>query len=145
MNTKNTSLVENAIALALEAHKGQVDKANAPYILHPLRLLMQMESEEEQLAAVLHDVVEDSDITFETLQEVGIPETVIEILGLLTHQETDSYENYINRIKGNVVARKVKLADLSDNMKLERIPHPTAKDIARIKKYEQAKRALEEI
>lgn len=145
MNTKNTSLVERAIALALEAHKGQVDKAGAPYILHPLRLLAQMESEEEQLAALLHDVVEDSDLTFEALQEGGIPERVIEALKLLTHQDTDTYEEYVAQIAHNPIARKVKLADLRDNLRLERIPHPTEKDIARLEKYARAVRFLESV
>lgn len=143
MSTNNRSLIERAVAIALEAHAGQVDKAGAPYILHPLRLMTQMQTEEEQLAAVLHDVVEDSDFTFETLQEAGIPEEVIETLKLLTHQETDSYEAYVSKIKPHPVARKVKLADLTDNMRLDRIPHPTEKDVARLQKYAQAIQLLE--
>lgn len=143
MSTNNKSLIERAVAIALEAHAGQVDKAGAPYILHPLRLMTQMQTEEEQLAAVLHDVVEDSDFTFETLQAAGIPEEVIETLKLLTHQETDSYEAYVRKIKPHPVARKVKLADLTDNMRLDRIPHPTEKDIARLQKYTQAIQLLE--
>jgi (p)ppGpp synthase/HD superfamily hydrolase len=143
MSTNNKSLIERAVAIALEAHAGQVDKAGAPYILHPLRLMTQMQTEEEQLAAVLHDVVEDSDFTFEALQAEGIPEEVIETLKLLTHQETDSYEAYVRKIKPHPVARKVKLADLADNMRLDRIPHPTEKDITRLQKYSQAIQLLE--
>ena len=145
MTTETPSLIEQAIAIALKAHRGQIDKAGAPYILHPLRLMLQMESEEEQLAAVLHDVVEDSDETFETLHRAGIPETVIETLQLLTHQESDSYEDYINKIKHHPIARKVKLADLNDNMRLDRIAHPTKKDIARLKKYRRATKLLEDV
>ncbi len=144
MTAPQTDLIERALAIALTAHRGQVDKANAPYILHPLRLMVQMDTEDEQLTALLHDVVEDSDMTLEGLRSEGIPESVLAALALLTHQEGESYEVYVSKIKDNPLARKVKLADLADNMRLERIPDPTAKDLERLEKYRRAQAVLNE-
>lgn len=136
--------IERALTVALSAHRGQVDKAGAPYILHPLRLMAQMDTESEQLTALLHDVVEDSDYTLEDLRLEGVPGDVLEALKLLTHQQGEAYDGYIKRIKGNPLARKVKLADLADNMRLERIPNPTPQDLERLEKYRRANSILTE-
>lgn len=138
----SSSLIERAIAIALTAHSGQVDKAGAPYILHPLRLMVQMDTEDEQLAALLHDVVEDSDLTLDDLRDVGLPESVLAALALLTHQAGEDYEDYVRQIADNPLARKVKLADLADNMRLDRIPNPTPKDLERLEKYREAQALL---
>lgn len=138
----SSSLIERAIAIALTAHSGQVDKAGAPYILHPLRLMVQMDTEDEQLAALLHDVVEDSDLTLDDLRDEGLPESVLAALALLTHQAGEDYEDYVRRIADNPLARKVKLADLADNMRLDRIPNPTPKDLERLEKYREAQALL---
>lgn len=138
----SSSLIERAIAIALTAHSGQVDKAGAPYILHPLRLMVQMDTEDEQLAALLHDVVEDSDLTLDDLRDEGLPESVLAALALLTHQAGEDYEDYVRRIADNPLARKVKLADLADNMRLDRIPNPTPKDLERLEKYRGAQALL---
>lgn len=106
--------------------------------------MVQMDTEEEQLTALLHDVVEDSDMTLDGLRAEGMPEAVIEALALLTHIEGEEYEAYVVRIKDNPVARKVKLADLADNMRLERIPHPTQKDRDRLEKYRRASALLKD-
>jgi (p)ppGpp synthase/HD superfamily hydrolase len=105
-------LVEKAIALAVEAHAGEVDKQGKPYILHPLHLMMQMETAEEMITAVLHDVVEDTPTTLEDLRQQGFPEAVLEALALLTHDTAStSYKEYVAAVKPNPLARKVKLAD----------------------------------
>lgn len=132
-------LLEKAIALAVEAHAGEVDKTGRPYILHPLHLMLQMESEEEMITAVLHDVIEDTAVTLEELQAMGFPETVLTALALLTHNTADTtYEDYITALKPNPLARRVKLADLAHNMDVRRLPTLTMKDWGRLEKYRRA-------
>ena len=131
-------MIEKAIGIALNAHAGQVDKAGDPYIFHPLRVMLQMQSENEKLAAILHDVIEDSEVTLDDLRAAGFPELVIEAVDLLTHKDSDSYEAYLARIKPNPLSRAVKLADLGDNSRLERIKSPSEKDFSRIEKYKLA-------
>ena len=138
-------LVEKAIALAVEAHAGEVDKQGKPYILHPLRLMMQMETAEEMITAVLHDVVEDTALTLEDLRQQGFPEGVLEALSLLTHDTAStSYEEYVAAIKPNPLARKVKLADLAHNMDVRRLPEMGLKDYGRLEKYRRAWEILKE-
>ncbi|MDA8142115.1 MAG: GTP pyrophosphokinase [Desulfobacteraceae bacterium] len=137
-----TALLEKALAIALHAHQGQKDKAGAPYILHPLRVMLRMETELEMIAAVLHDVVEDSGLTIEDLRREGMPEAALAAVAHLTRAEEESYEEFIERVKQNDIARKVKLADLEDNMNIKRMARPTEKDLARLKKYRRAWFAL---
>jgi (p)ppGpp synthase/HD superfamily hydrolase len=134
--------LDEAILLAVKAHHGQKDKAGEPYILHPLRLMFRQNSTATRIAAVLHDVVEDTAVTLEQLRETGFSEEVLEAVALLTHDPRDSYEEYVARIKTNPVARAVKLADLEDNMRLERIAEPTDRDWARLQRYHRAWREL---
>lgn len=108
----NTSLVKKALKVAVKAHKGQFDKAGKPYIDHPIHIAKQMETEDEIIVALLHDVVEDTDITLGDLRAHGFPESVINALTLLTHNDNDDYMEYIENIKSNPLAVKVKLADL---------------------------------
>jgi (p)ppGpp synthase/HD superfamily hydrolase len=129
------SSLERAIEIAVSAHKGQVDKAGKPYILHPLRLLFKMQTENEMIAAVLHDVVEDTDWTIEKLEAEGFNEEVIEAVNLLTKTKNVSEKDYFKKIKLNKIATKVKLADLEDNMDIKRIAHPKFRDYARLAKY----------
>lgn len=140
------NLLEKAITVALEAHEGVLDKSGQPYILHPLHLMMQMETEEAQITAVLHDVVEDSDMTLEDLAGLGFPATVIEALALLTHdKESVAYAEYIAGINGNTLARQIKLADLEHNMDSRRLPVPLSeRDWERLQKYRVAWEALSE-
>lgn len=137
-------LLETAISLAVEAHAGQKDKAGKPYILHPLRLMLQMETESEMITAALHDVVEDSDTSMEQLRELGFPPAVLEALQLLTHDsENVPYEAYVAAIKENQIARRVKLADLAHNMDVRRLPPPlTESDWRRLNKYRLAWKML---
>ena len=129
------STLENAMSIAVTAHKGQVDKAGKPYILHPLRLMFKMNSESEMIAAVLHDVVEDTDWTFEMLKAEGFGEEVLDALRLLTHDKKVPYKNYLEAIKTNKIALRVKIADLKDNLDIKRIARPKLRDYARIAEY----------
>ncbi|NVN97530.1 HD domain-containing protein [Candidatus Nomurabacteria bacterium] len=138
MENNKRFLIEKAIEIALKAHSGQMDKAGSPYILHPLRVMLQMSDDEEKMAAILHDVVEDSDVSMDDLKAAGFPETVLQAVDLLTHKDSESYEEYLAKIKPNPMALVVKLADLEDNSRLERIKDPTEKDYSRIDKYKKA-------
>ena len=125
----------HAISLAAQAHETQVDKAGAPYILHPLRLMFKMASEAEMIAAVLHDVVEDTPWTLDRLRAEGFSEEVLAAVDGLTNREGEAYEDYLARVSANAISRKVKLADLEDNMDMRRLGQLTEKDIARLQKY----------
>jgi (p)ppGpp synthase/HD superfamily hydrolase len=132
------SMLEQAIALAATSHGGQKDKFGRTYILHPLRLMMKMESEEEMIVAVLHDVLEDCGITFDDLKKRGFSEEVIQALDCVTHRPGEPYTKYVSRAGKNQIARKVKIADLEDNMDLKRIMGFGLKDGIRLKKYHDA-------
>jgi (p)ppGpp synthase/HD superfamily hydrolase len=117
-------LLEDAIHLASEAHRGQKDKAGKPYILHPMRVMFRMDTLLEMVVAVLHDVVEDSDTTLGELRAWGYPEEVVEALDCLTRRyadktperQSESYMDYVARCKANPLAKKVKLADIDDHL-----------------------------
>lgn len=130
--------LEKAIFIALKAHQGQKDKADDPYILHPLRVMLRMASETEMIAAVLHDVVEDTDWTTADLRKEGFSEEVLKMVDCLTRRQKETYEEFIERVKLNSTARKIKLADLEDNMDINRISEPTEEDWERLKKYHRA-------
>jgi (p)ppGpp synthase/HD superfamily hydrolase len=142
MNDREMSTLEKAIHIAVQAHAGQTDKAGSPYILHPLRLMLEMRSETEMIAAVLHDVVEDSEWTLDTLRAEGFSEEILSAADCLTRRQGESYTAFIERIKENAIARRVKLADLEDNMDITRISILTEKDVKRLKKYHHAWKKL---
>ncbi len=135
--------LEKAIKIAIEAHAGQVDKAGKTYVLHPLRLMVQMSSIEQQIVAVLHDVIEDSKYTFDDLEKEGFDEKIISALQALTKKNGEDYDNFIMRVMQNKLATIVKIADLKDNSNLNRIPNPTEKDLERVEKYIKALNSLE--
>jgi len=139
---KQQQLLEQAIYIALQAHKGKADKGGCPYILHPLRLMLAMETTEEKIVAVLHDVIEDSSFTIQKLKQEGFSKKVLDAVSLLTKTENQNYENYISAIKKNPLATKVKLADLKDNMDKSRLQKITEEDLIRIKKYKSAIKQL---
>lgn len=114
------STLDSAIHIATEAHYDQKDKGGQPYILHPLRVMMLVEGEEAQIVAVLHDVLEDTEVTREDLEREGFSEKVITALEKLTHKEGESYSDYVLRVKSDELARQVKLADLKDNARIDR-------------------------
>jgi (p)ppGpp synthase/HD superfamily hydrolase len=136
------STLERAIEMAARAHADQVDKAGQPYILHPLRLMLAVRTPHERMAAVLHDVVEDTPLTFEDLAREGFPPEVIEAVRALTKREGESRIAAAKRAVKDPIARVVKLADVTDNMDLSRIPEPTEKDFARLREYEQVRAVL---
>lgn len=129
--------LERAISIAAQAHQGQKDKAGASYILHPLRMMFRMNSKIERIVGVLHDVVEDTDWTLEDLRKEGFSEEVLNALDCLTHREGEPYEEFIKRLASNPIARRVKIADLEDNMDMKRLGNLTEKDLERLKKYHQ--------
>lgn len=130
--------LQRALEITIAAHKNQKQKDGSPYAFHPIRLSMSVTSEEQKIVALLHDVVEDTEWTIENLQREGFSENVIDALRLLTHDDGSPYEEYIERIAGHALARSVKLADLTDNMDIKRIPEPSEKDYARLQKYHRA-------
>lgn len=133
------NLLEKAIGLALRVHQGQRDRYGRPYILHPLHVMLQMDSEREMIAAVLHDVVEDSDTTLDDLRAEGFPADVLEAVRLMTHDKgAVSYEAYVNRLRPNNTARKIKLADLEHNMDIRRMDRVRSEDVERLEKYRRA-------
>ena len=135
MSDKGT--LDDAIALAVQAHRGQLDKGGAPYILHPLRVMLKLEGEERQITAVLHDTVEDCGIELALIRHrFGV--NVAEAIDALSRREGESYMEFIERCGANPLARSVKWADIADNMDLSRIPNPTAEDRARREKYWKA-------
>jgi (p)ppGpp synthase/HD superfamily hydrolase len=133
------STLERAIVIAAEAHAGMTDKAGAPYILHPLRMMMDLTSAEDRIVAVLHDVCEDCPgWTFERLRGEGFSEEILAALDSVTKREGEPYEEFALRAAANPIGRRVKLADLRDNSDLSRITTPSVKDHHRIAKYARA-------
>lgn len=128
-------LYQQALAIAKDAHKGQVDKAGMDYIQHPLFVASLVEGELAKTVALLHDVVEDSDWT---LRKEGLPEEVVQAVGIITKKRNENYEEYILRVKQNPLARQVKLADLYHNSDLSRLANVTDRDRKRVAKYQQA-------
>lgn len=135
-------LFEKAIMIATKAHAGQKDKAGAPYLLHVLRVMMSVEKMDERIVALLHDVVEDSETTIEELANEGFSKKILRAVELLTKTEHKTYEDYIQEIKRNELARVVKSADLKDNMNISRLKTLTENDKLRIKKYKAAYKFL---
>jgi (p)ppGpp synthase/HD superfamily hydrolase len=134
--------LEDAIALAVEAHRGQLDKSGQPYILHPLRVMFSCETEIERIVAILHDVVEDTGRAMEDLRKLGYSEEVLAALDCVTKREGEDYEQFVERAAANPVARNVKLADLKDNMDLRRLPSTEQADMDRLRRYVKAWRRL---
>ena len=130
--------LEDAISLAAEAHRRKKDKAKAPYILHPLRVMLRMETETDRIIAVLHDVVEDTSVTLWDLQIAGYSAEIVDAVKYLTKAKEEEYEDFIERIKGNTLAIKIKIADLEDNLNFERIKEPGEDDLKRYEKYRRA-------
>lgn len=139
-----TDFTKLAMKIAYEAHKEQIDKSGITYIYHPIHLVEQMDDEISTCVALLHDVVEDTSITFQDLSEYGIKDEIIDVLKLLTHNDDIPYMDYIRNIKNNVTATKVKLADLRHNSDLTRLEVIDEKTENRIKKYTEAIKLLSE-
>lgn len=133
------STLERAIVIAAEAHAGQLDKAGAPYILHPLRLMRSLSTADERIVAVLHDLVEDCpEWSFDRLAAEGFSGQVIAALESVTKREGEDHESFVLRAAADPIGRRVKLEDLRDNADLSRIANPTARDVERAEKYRRA-------
>ncbi|MEQ9643733.1 MAG: GTP pyrophosphokinase [Alphaproteobacteria bacterium] len=139
----HAAALERAIAFAVTKHAGQVDKAGSPYILHPLRVMGQMEDDVCRIAAVLHDVVEDcEDVSMADIEALDLPAEAVEVVALMTHPADEPYEDYIGRLAPHPLARQVKLADLDDNMNVRRLTQVTGKEQKRLARYLKAYRHL---
>ena len=133
-----THLTKKAMKISFEAHKDQTDKSGLPYIFHPVHLAEQMTDENTTCVALLHDVVEDTDITFEQLEKEGFSKEIIDALKLMTHDKSVPYMDYVKGIKTNSIATKVKLADLTHNSDLTRLEIVDEKNMKRAEKYRKA-------
>lgn len=141
--SQTMSKLQRAIEIATEAHQGQFDKAGRDYIGHPLRVMEMGKTEEEKIVGVLHDVIEDTDWTFERLAEEGFSDEVIAALRCVTKiSENENYDDFIDRVKKNPLAVAVKINDLTDNMDIRRLPYLSDKDVKRLKKYLKAYKRL---
>lgn len=141
--SQTMSKLQRAIEIATEAHQGQFDKAGRDYIGHPLRVMEMGKSEDEKIVGVLHDVIEDTDWTFEKLAEEGFSDEVIAALRCVTKtSENENYDDFIDRVKKNPLAVAVKINDLTDNMDIRRLPYLSDKDVKRLKKYLKAYKRL---
>ena len=138
-------MVNKAFEVAKKAHAGQFDKGGNPYIDHPITVASLVSTPEEKATAYLHDVVEDTDVTLEDLKSMGFPNSVIEAVDCITMKKDESREEYIKRVKANPIARIVKIADLTHNSEISRIPNPTEKDFQRIERYKKEKTYLLDI
>ena len=150
--------LEKAIKIAVEAHTGQVDKGGNPYILHPLRVMLSLNSEEERIVGVLHDVVEDCEgWSWERLKEQGCSDKLIEALKSVSktpdeekqfkemddpNEKMDHYLQFIKRAKANKIGRHVKAADIRDNLDISRIDDISERDINRLNRYKAAMKKL---
>ena len=139
-----TAMTKMAMKLCFETHKNQLDKTGLPYVFHPFHLAEQMDDEISTVCALLHDVVEDSDITFEDLAKMGFSGEIIDVLKLLTHAEEVTYMDYVREIKKNPTATKVKIADLKHNSDTTRLDVVDEWAIKRNEKYAEALRILTE-
>ena len=131
------STLEKAIALAATQHAGQLDKGGQPYILHPLRLMLQFSNPTLQIIAVLHDILEDTATTAEDLKALGFSAEIIQSIQALTKQTGESRLEAAKRTTLNPLATQVKYVDVLDNMNLTRINNPTARDFARLEEYKE--------
>jgi GTP diphosphokinase / guanosine-3',5'-bis(diphosphate) 3'-diphosphatase len=136
------STLERAIEISAAAHAGQVDKAGQPYILHPLRVMLRVDTLEERMAAVLHDVIEDTTVTLEQLQREGFSEAVLQAVEALTKRTGETRLMAAGRAAQNPIARVVKLADNAENMNISRIANPTEKDFQRLEEYKAVRAIL---
>ena len=137
-------LLSKAIEIATNAHKDQIDKGGAPYILHPTAVAAGVETTEQKIVAYLHDVIEDTDITAEDLLAASFTTDIVEAIKVLTREKGVPYMSYLQAVKKNELAKVVKMSDIKHNMDLSRIENPTQRDFDRLDKYKKALLFLEE-
>ena len=127
-----------AIKIAVDSHRDQIDKGGNPYILHPLRVMLSMNNESDRICALLHDVIEDSVLTFDDLRNYGFTEELLQTIECLTKRVGEPYESFVKRVLADKRAIRIKIADIEDNMDLSRISNISEADLKRVKKYEWA-------
>ena len=138
-----TEYTKLAMRICFDAHKNQIDKSGLPYVFHPFHIAEQMKDEDTTIVALLHDVVEDTNITLDDLRAYDFPEEVIAAIAVMTHDPEVEYMEYVAKVKKNPIAAAVKLEDLKHNSDLTRLDEVTAKDIKRNEKYKKAIEFLE--
>lgn len=133
------STLDKALKIAMKAHAKQTDKFGAPYILHPMRVMAMGRTDDERIVGILHDVIEDSDYTFDDLRTEGFSEHILAALDCITKRsDSEDYDDFVNRTLTNTLAMRVKLNDLTDNMDLRRMEVITERDMKRLNKYIRA-------
>lgn len=135
-------LLEKALLIATKAHAGQTDKTGAAYIFHPIRVSCRCLTDEEKIVALLHDTIEDTEVTADYLLSEGFPSNIVDAILSVTRNKDESYSDFIKRCRLNPIGRQVKLHDLEDNMDISRLSQVTEKDLARLSKYIDAYRYL---
>mgnify|MGYP000118139143 FL=1 len=142
--TNTSTLLEKALQIAVKAHSGQIDKAGSAYIFHPIRVSNRCSTDDERIVALLHDTIEDTEVTTEYLLMEGFPRNIVDAILSVTRNEDESYDDFIKRSRLNPIGRQVKLHDLEDNMDITRLNELTEKDIYRLNKYIKAYKYLKE-
>jgi (p)ppGpp synthase/HD superfamily hydrolase len=134
---KRGEMLNKMLVLATTRHAGQFDRGGNPYILHPLKVMYYLKSNDEELQciALAHDLVEDTDTSYDELRDMGFTERVIQGIAALTKVPGETYDQYKDRVKANPDAIKVKMADLRHNTDIRRLKGVTEKDLARVEKY----------
>ena len=140
-----TDLTKKAMKLCFEKHKEQKDKTGLPYVFHPFYLATQMDDEYSTVCALLHDVVEDSDVSFDDLINDEYPIEIIDALKLLTHNSDDDYFDYVRKVCTNKLALKVKIADIKHNSDLSRLDVIDEWALKRQEKYKKALKLIKEL
>lgn len=135
---KTTNMLHKALQIIAQAHKNQTDKAGKPYVFHLLRVSEKGKTDVEKICGLLHDLIEDTDWTFEKLKNEGFSDEIIQVIECLTKKQGETYQNFIDRIAQNPTAIQVKLNDLQDNMDMTRLSEITPKDVERLNKYVKA-------
>ena len=136
------STLDKAIQIATNAHRGQKDRYGKHYILHPLRVMLKFQTEKEMIVAVLHDVVEKSDWTIPRLRQKGFDNDILEAVDLLTRRDSQPYLDYINKLTENSLARRIKIADIEDNIDPQRMGRPSENDLEKLSRLLEAMRTL---
>lgn len=128
-------LYDHALRIAIRAHEGQQDKSGREYVMHPIRVAERCKDTRAKIVALLHDTIEDTDVTIEYLRKEGFPEEIIDAVLSVTKQDGENYEDFVRRAAKNAIGKGVKIADLEDNMDIRRLIEIKEEDVARLRKY----------
>lgn len=131
-------MINKALNIAIEAHKEQTDKAGIPYIFHLLRVSEKGQTETEKICGLLHDIVEDTEWTFDKLKQEGFSDKIVSVIKCITKRNGEIYMDFIKRVSKNPIATRIKINDLEDNMDIKRLSFLTKKDLERLNKYIRA-------